>query len=210
MSTSATAKAIQTTSSVVSALGLKAAGFRRQGNHLHRTVDGIIHVVNFQANRWGTATSGSFTVNLAVTSPFLYATWTGVPLPSNPASAVFPWASRLGYLMPVHRDYWWNVDGKTNVDHLSREAAGAILEFGLPLLDSLRGVEVVLAYLRAGNGWRELTKAQAPVLHAILAAEIGELGEARKLLNAAYADAGSSLFAGTVRQIADRLGVPVA
>src|SRR5579864_2248689 len=88
---------------------LKALKFRRQGNHLWRESDGLFHGVHFQGSQWGTAVAGSFTVNLGITSQWLYRCWTGRPLPSNPATALFPIQMRIGSLMTERRDHWWEV-----------------------------------------------------------------------------------------------------
>jgi len=208
MTTSTTVRAIQFVSRAVADLGLSDAGFRRQGNHLHRHVEGLIHAVHFQASQWGSATSGSFTITLVVTSPFLYSTWTGRPFPSNPASALFPVTTRIGALMPSRKDQWWEVDAGTNLDALSREVAAAILHYGMPFFESFKSAESVLLRLRQGEGLLGLTNPQIPLVHAMLAAEAGARGEARELLQRACIAAGTSPFRRTVRLVSERLEIP--
>ena len=99
----------------------------------------------------GICTSGSFTVNLVVTSPFMYSIWTGRPFPANPASALFPVTMRIGLLMPSRTDHWWHVEEATDVTTVARQTADAIVEYGLPFFDGFRTVEAMLTRLREGK-----------------------------------------------------------
>jgi Domain of unknown function (DUF4304) len=209
MSPSSTVRAIGAASRAVAALGLRDAGFKRRGNHLHRTGERIVHAVHFQASQWGSATSGSFTVNLVVTNPFMFETWTGRPFPSNPASALFPIVMRIGSVMPAQRDHWWEVGEGTDVDVLSREVASAVIEHGLTFFEPFKSCALILERLREGRGLPGLTEPQLPLVHAMLATEAGDQGEARAQLMMAYTRAGTSPFRETVQRIADRLGIRI-
>jgi len=211
MSKSVTTRAIQAASRAASERGLKAAGFRRQGNHLHRAVEGLVHAVNFQGSQWGSADSGSFTVNLGVASPLLYTTWSGTPFPSNPATthALFPVGLRIGRLMPSPHDHWWKVDEATNLDVLSNEVAGAILEYGLPFFDGFKSASSMLLHLRNGDALPELAEGHRPFVHAILAAEAGAREEAREVLMRTHDETEVASFRERLREIAERLGVPL-
>ena len=197
------------TSKALAELGLKAAGFRRQGHHLHRGRDGLIHGVHLQASQWGTAMAGSFTVNLGVTSAWLFRSWTGKPMPSNPATALFPIVQRIGSLTPSRRDLWWDVELSSDLVSVSTEVASTVIQYGLPFFDWAADSDALLARLRAGKGLPGLTVQQAPLVHAILAAEKGLTSEAQEQTLRAVADAGNSPFADTVRVIAQRLGLSV-
>lgn len=209
MATSITVRAIAAASKAVAELGLKQAGFRRMGNHLNRSRENLVHAIHFQGSQWGSAASGSFTVNLVVTSPFLYSTWTGRPFPANPASALFAVTSRIGRLMPSRADHWWQVEEETDLAALANETASAIVEYGLPFFDEFDTVQSILTRLRHGDPLPGLTDAQLPLVHAMLSIQAGAREEGQGLLERAYSAAGSSAFRGTVRMIADRLGVPV-
>lgn len=207
MTTSVTLRAIRAASKAVSDAGLKEAGFKRQGNHLHRNVGDVIHAIHFQASQWGSAASGSFTVNLVVTSPFVYTTWIGRPFPLNPASTLFPVNTRIGSMLPSRKDQWWTVTDSTDLDHLSREVTAAILEFGLAFFELFPSKQAMLTRVRHGKGLPGLTKPQARLVHAILAAEMGAIEEAQELLETACNEAGVSGFRETVQLIAKRLGI---
>jgi hypothetical protein len=196
-------------SKVLAERGLKAAGFRRQGHHLHRAHDDLIHGVHLQASQWGTATAGSFTANLVVTSAWLYSSWTSRPLPSNPATALFPVVQRIGGLTPSRRDLWWEVLASSDLGAVSTEVASTVIEYGLPFFDSAGNSDALLARLRAGQGLPGVTAHQAPLVHAMLAAEKGLTSEAQEQIRRALADAGAAPFGDTVRLIAGRLGLGI-
>lgn len=207
MTTSVTLQAIRAASKAVSDAGLKEAGFKRQGNHLHRSVSDVVHAIHFQASQWGSIDAGSFTVNLVVTSPFVYTIWSGRPLPSNPASALFPVNTRIGSMMPSRKDVWWSVTDSTDLNHLSREVTAAVLEFGVQFFEEFPNKEAMLTRLRRGKGLPGLTKPQARLVHAILAVEMGAIKEAQELLETEYDEVGVSPFRETVQLIAERLGM---
>ena len=207
MITSVTLRAIRAASKAVSDAGLKEAGFKRQGNHLHRNVGDVVHAIHFQASQWGSAAAGSFTVNLVVTSPFVYTTWSGRPFPSNPASTLFPVNTRIGSMLPSRKDLWWTVADSTDLAHLSREVTAAILGYGMPFFEQFTSKEAMLTRLRHGKGLPGLTKPQALLVHAILAVEMDAIEEAQELLETAYDEAEVSEFRETVQLIAERLGM---
>src|SRR5262245_34536213 len=132
MAPSATQRLIPVVSKAVLTGGMRSAGFRRQGNHLHRHVDGLIHGIQFQASRWGTITDSQFTVNLIVTSPAIYTCWIRKPMPRNPASVSFPVRQRIGSLLPDPRDKWWPVGPLTDVKALCAEVTEAVVTFSPP------------------------------------------------------------------------------
>src|SRR5690348_54537 len=109
--------------------GLGAAGFRRQGHHLHRRSDGLVHGFNFQASRGMAVRAGAFTVNLLVSSESMYRCWTG-RVPANPATMFFPIQRRIGSLMPERDDQWWSAETEPTI--LSHEVAAALVTHGLP------------------------------------------------------------------------------
>jgi nucleoside-diphosphate-sugar epimerase len=74
----------------------KALGFRRQANHLHRPSADFIHGVHFQASQWGINDQGSFTVNLVTVWESLYKNFLAMCFPSNPATANYQVAVRIG------------------------------------------------------------------------------------------------------------------
>jgi hypothetical protein len=111
--------------------------------------------------------------------------------------------------MPSPHDHWWDVDGTTNVEILSNEVADAILKYGLPLFAAYESASSLLLHLRRGEALPGLMDGQRPVVHAILAADAGARDEAREVLTKTYAATDVASFRETVREIAQRVGVPL-
>lgn len=187
--------------------GLKSVGFRRQGSHLHRTHDDLVHGVNFQASQWGTAAVGSFTINLVVTSPWLYSSWTSKPLPRNPATALFPVSHRIGAVMPSQRDHWWEVTSSTDMVALGAEVSEAIMMWGVPFLDGIPNGDALLDRIRSRKDLSGLIPGQVPLVHAILAVERGLGSEAGEQLRGALEHCGESPFSETIRRLSRQLGL---
>jgi hypothetical protein len=187
--------------------GLRAAGFRRQGNHFHRHSNGLIHAFNFQASRGMAIPNGAFAVNLLVSSEYLYRCWTG-RLPANPATMFFPISERIGLLMPQREDKWWPVDREPTI--LGREVADALVTCGLPFFDAFPSADALLTLLRDGSRVPGVLMTDVHLVHAMLAKEKGRDEEAAQQLRQALEKAGPSSFRETVLRIAERLQLPVA
>ena len=185
----------------------RAAGFRRQGVHLHRAAADLHHGIHFQASKWGTRSEGRFTMNLVVTAPFVYEAWTGRPFPANPATAFFPIQMRIGFLMPAGTDHWWDVTDAPPGEAMLAEVIDALTKFGVPFLDGFPSSLTLLQRLRAGERLPGVLGQQPPLVHAILAHHHGAIDEARALLDGALDRAGSSPSQATVRTLARRLGL---
>jgi Domain of unknown function (DUF4304) len=209
MRRSVTQTAIRASSSTAFSGGLRAAGFSREGNHLHRPAGEVIHAVHFQASQFNEAIDGSFTVNLVVTSEFLFKAWTGDSLPRNPATALFPIVVRIGWLMPCRSDHWWRATADTNIDSLAADVARTIIDYGLPFFASYTDHGAILTSIQAGHAVSGIHPGHLPLVHAMLAAQAGVLSEAKKQLDSAWATAGESPFRRTIELVGSRLGISV-
>jgi uncharacterized protein DUF4304 len=182
--------------------GLRLAGFRRQGNHLHRRSDGLIHAFNFQASRGMAVPLGAFTVNLLVSSEHMYRTWTG-RVPANPATMFFPIQRRIGSLMPEREDRWWSAGMEPAL--LCQEVSDALVNYGLPFFDAFPSADALLEQMRDRSHVLRGLMTDAHLVHAMLAREKGLEEEAAQQLREALEKAGSSPFRATVLKIAERL-----
>jgi hypothetical protein len=208
VSRSVTRAAIAEVSRYAHSERLKAAGFRRTGAHMYRSSDDLFHGIHFQGSQWGTADEGRFTVNLVVTSPALYEGWTGKSLPSNPATALFPVVERIGSLMPDNKDHWWRVSTSTDVPALAEEVLRALTQHALPFFAAYPDSVAILQRLRAIGVLPGVTRAQSPIVHAIIAKAKGLPAEAATQIQRALVVAGDSPFRTTVKLIARRLELP--
>jgi uncharacterized protein DUF4304 len=205
VSDSVTRQAVRQVSAQLYAQALRSLDFRRQANHLHRSVGDVVHCVHFQASQWGSASEGSFTINLVVTNPVIYELWTGNPLPSNPATAAYPVQERIGLTMPERRDLWWDVHSSTNIERLSEEVAEAVSAFGIPFLDQFPSLSALLERLRGGYTPPGLAGLQTPLVHAMVAKQLGFDAEARVQIDGALANTKMGGFRDAVQRVAERI-----
>ncbi|MCU0858401.1 MAG: DUF4304 domain-containing protein [Pontiellaceae bacterium] len=206
MTKSLTTSALSAISKYAYAESLKSLGFKRNGNHLFRPSEDLFHGIHFQASQWGSSEEGKFTINLVVTSSLLYETWTGKPLPRNPASALFPIQQRIGSFMPEHKDHWWAVSCTTDIAVLACEIVHALTAYALPFFTEYPDNAALLGRLRQNKGLPGLTSAQCPLIHAILAKGLGCPEEAGAQIQLALADAGEFPFKTTVVRLGHRIG----
>src|SRR5688572_8300973 len=111
---------------------LSPLGFRRASPHFWRLVDGLSQCVNFQASAWGSREAGSFTINLGISSSALLEGFTGRRFPKEPAAALWPVNTRIGFVMPGRRDLWWEVNATTDIGTLGEQVAAAVRDYAVP------------------------------------------------------------------------------
>lgn len=152
---------------------LKGQGFRRRGQNWNRRGVDLTQAVNVQSSWF--EQFGDLTINLGVHVDGL------LPTPNLPASFIFvagPYCHlrlRIGNLMPTGRDRWWTFDtSSSDLDEIGRQAAGAILQYGLPFLNRSRSARELDELLDED----ELN----PFFHADLKARLGNRRGAEKLL----------------------------
>ena len=206
---SITREAIATISAGSCAALLVPRGFRRKTPNFWRSTDGIFQLINFQASQWGTQDAGSFTINVGVTSPALYKSFTGRDLPANPANLLWPVNRRIGFLMSGQHDLWWKVGVNTDTIELGREVATTLETYALPFLDKLRTTELLHAAVLTESSVTGLTDGQLLLVRATLAAQLGDQETAVNLLRAALDKYSGKPFEATVRQTAATLNLPI-
>lgn len=206
---SATTRAIALASKAAHSGGLKAAGFRRQSNHLTRQSGDLFHCFRFQASRWGDRDTGKFTINVIMTSPYIYETFWGKPFPRLPGNALFPVYFRIGFLMNGS-DYWWSVDQQTDLNSVSVSVSEVLLGKGLPFFNQYPTIDVVFEHLRAEEGILSLPhQGTGQLIRAMLAHRKGLEQEAQEEVRQLLAAEGASFFGQKVREVAKRLGLEV-
>jgi hypothetical protein len=116
---------------------LKASGYRKQGTRFREDVSPtVVRLVNIQSSRWNIGSEGEFTVNLSVYHRDLAALHDTLPVVESPLVQHCVVQQRLGFLMPIGKDYWWKINDKTDLEALGSEVASAWEEYGKPWLHS--------------------------------------------------------------------------
>jgi hypothetical protein len=175
--------------------------------HFFRQLGGLYHGVHFQANPWGSARSGSFTINLAVTNPELYSAFTERPFPANPATANWPIHERIGFLSPAHRDLWWQVEVSTNFEELGREVAATLVEYAIPFFARYHDSAALLAHALEDKGHEGVYPDNRPLVAAILLTARGERFRAKEVIDAAFQKYQGQPYQLTIARISQHLGL---
>ncbi len=205
--TSRTRQAISEISATACRPILSRLGFRRAAPHFWRVVNGLSQCVNFQASAWGSREAGRFTINLGISSPALFEGFTGRRFPKEPAAALWPVNTRIGFVMPERRDLWWDVDETTDVTRVGDQVATALSDYAVPWLQKLATRRDLIDAVEDAPMALGIFPAQVPFVLAIFAAEDGDLARARAILVSALEDLRGKPFELAVRQVADRLAI---
>ena len=98
--------------------GLRRIGLRGSGNSFVIPSDTYWALVGFQKNRYSDRDEVLFTINLKVVSHRVwdamreFSPWRSERPSANEALSIYPdvWDRRIGHLLPVADDYWWNYE----------------------------------------------------------------------------------------------------
>lgn len=118
---------------------LRPDGFMKARRNFRRQAERCVQVINVQASAWGTAQELKFTINLGVFFPEIHALKTFLqwrPSAAGPTEYQCQCRSRLGELMPAHRDDWWTLRAGEDPAGMAAEVGDAVRGFGIPWLES--------------------------------------------------------------------------
>lgn len=179
----------------------------RKAPHLLRHRNTVIHALHFQASQFGSSESGTFTVNLCVTEPRIYQAWTGRPLPSNPATALYPVQERIGRLSDKPHDRWWEIGASTDLLMVQDEVWELVERALVRFFPTFCSLEDMLACAREKGSLPGLAGGQNGVTHGILEALLGHADEARGVFLRTIADFKVPAFSANVRRAAKNAGI---
>ncbi|MCP4964998.1 MAG: DUF4304 domain-containing protein [bacterium] len=109
---------------------LKANGYRRKRRHWMLQLEDATRTLNVQSSNSNWLDPGRFTINLGLAHhdlegrPEGFATWddiSGIPI-------------RIGHVMPVRRDYWWELSEDDDFGAVAAEVEEALTRYALPWL----------------------------------------------------------------------------
>ena len=189
----------------------RLAGFewRLKNPHFIRERGTVIQGIHFQASQFGSADSGTFTINLVVTEPRVYQAWCRRPLPANAATALFPVQERIGLLDSKPRDHWWEVTGSTNISEVEAEVFELLQRAEAHFFPQFMSLETMLDRLRATGALPGLTGGQGAVVHGLIAAILGQTKEAERVLRDLAASSTAPGFTHNVREAAKNVGITI-
>ena len=85
----------------------------------------MIRLVNIQSSQWNIGSDGEFTLNLGVYHRDLAELHDAMPVVESPLVQQCIVQQRIGFLMPVGRDFWWSNNPKTDLTGLGEAVAAA-------------------------------------------------------------------------------------
>src|SRR5437867_543938 len=88
---------------------LKQLGFRKRGVVYRQEVDGLQWLIDVQKSGFNSKEKASFTLNLGVFVPGLWALYSGRSEPAAPQVPDCCIYGRVGQLTPDKRDHWWDL-----------------------------------------------------------------------------------------------------
>ncbi|MEU7590198.1 DUF4304 domain-containing protein [Micromonospora sp. NPDC049230] len=97
-------------------------------------------LLGFQSSRFNTGEHLTFTVNLCAVPRIVWESrrreQSQLPLKPSPGTYYgdFVWSWRLGHLMPVNQDVWWDLNEDVEATDVASEVVTAIGAYGLPAL----------------------------------------------------------------------------
>lgn len=120
---------------------LRRLGAKGSGSNFVLPDPDYFLLLAFQKDRYSTADTVSFTVNLAAVNRREWEEgwqpWWGKE-PTATTFAPVGRHTRLGLLMPQQRDIWWEVTVQADTKSLAAEVVAAIRDYGLPGLHSAK------------------------------------------------------------------------
>lgn len=125
---------------------LKQAGFSKSSRTFRRTLTNCIQITNVQGSWTNQGDQGRFTINLAVYFPEAVKLEGIFQITDRPLESDCLVRQRIGHLMPIQKDYWWEVDSNSNLEEIAVDIAVAWNDYGKPWLEKLSTPEAALQF----------------------------------------------------------------
>ena len=182
--------------------------WKRGGVHLYRKSGEVFQALHFQASQFGSVGVGSFTINLIVTEPRIYRAWTERDLPGNPATAGYPVQLRIGRMLGIPRDHWWEVTSDTDFDELFQEVWNLTQKALDDFFPKFSSLATMLSFAR-NDGLPGLAGGQQGVTHGLLEALLGHEEKAREVFLSTIEKSRVPAFSANVHRAARNVGIEI-
>jgi len=172
---------------------LRRHGFARKARRFVKTLPACAWVVEVEAGRFNTGSTGSFSVELGVFHPAWFEQAWALPRmqrimePAADPPRIWNCLARESLSILACGDLHWNVEAETPVDRLASGVADAMTTTGLPWLERMTPLAASVAALSdqfAGLQGAWLYKMMAMFGHVAL----GDIGDAARMYRAADGD----------------------
>lgn len=122
---------------------LKDRGFRKSRQTFWKDSDMILAVISFQKSQWNSNEVVSFTVNVGIASKRLMPAHPAHRPPRVEACVV---QERIGWLLPIREDLWWEIRSDTDIDRVADDVKAAIVRGVLPFIRRFPNDQALLSY----------------------------------------------------------------
>ena len=99
-------------------MSLKAEGFKKQGLNYRLTEDNNIALINIQKSMSSLSSYVKFTLNIGIHFKSLFFFSSGETV-LKPIINDCQWRERIGNMMPIKKDYWWELHENSNVEEIA-------------------------------------------------------------------------------------------
>ena len=110
---------------------LKASNYRRKRRHWMLQLEHVTRTVNVQSSRYNSTDSGKFTINLGLAHHEL----SGRPEGFVTYLDIGRSPGRIGVVMPIGRDYWWEIAKGDDLGAVAVSVEDALVQYALPWLE---------------------------------------------------------------------------
>ena len=159
---------------------LKEEGYRKTARTFKYRGDDFVRIVNVQASPWNSSNDGKFTVNLGIYFPKLAEIHDFMEVKQNPTESDCLVHERIGFLMPVKRDFWWPVKNTSSAAKLGDELAESWLGYGKPWIDRHSNLREARQFY--------LDRYHFPYIVSMMSVVLGDLEMATQMANKVIAD----------------------
>ncbi len=112
---------------------LKKQNFTKKGDSFYILKDNNWGLINFQKSRDNLVDSLKFTINIGISSTTLR-TFFEENMNVKPSIIDCNWQKRVGFLLPINKDIWWEINNDTDLIKLHNEINSIILELVIPYI----------------------------------------------------------------------------
>ena len=99
---------------------IKPLGFKKKGDTFFYTQENNLGLINFQKSNKSSSESITFTINAGVYSNSLHIL-DSPGMESKPSLSDCHWLTRVGFLLPENKDFWWYINSNTVLSDLKDE-----------------------------------------------------------------------------------------
>jgi hypothetical protein len=151
---------------------LLSQDYRQRGKRFYRATDDGWLIIDVQRSSTNDRNNRRFTINLGAASKRLDYAQSRTSQRGLRSMEDCHWRTRIGYVMPLNEDHWWELTRDTAVEGISNDVVRVMEKWGLPALDSVTTDEQLRdIWLRKGSPG--LTDVQRLFNLLVLVAELG-------------------------------------